>query len=51
MKVACVLITHLRAKAEMQRRPQLKDQPALIAGRRERSGVAGNGATAGVDSL
>ena len=46
MKVACVLITHLRAKAEMQRRPQLKDQPALIAGRRERSGVAGNGATA-----
>ena len=46
MKVACVLITHLRAKAEMQRRPRLKDQPALIAGRRERSGVAGNGATA-----
>ena len=46
MKVACVLITHLRAKAEMQRRPRLKDQPALIADRRERSGVAGNGATA-----
>ena len=46
MKVACVLITHLRAKAEIQRRPRLKDQPALIADRRERSGVAGNGATA-----
>ena len=38
MKVACVLITHLRAKAEIQRRPRLKDQPALIADRRERSG-------------
>ncbi len=39
MKVACVLITHLRAKAEMQRRPHLKDQPVLIADRRERSAV------------
>ena len=38
MKVACVLITHLRAKAEMRRRPHLKDQPALIADRRERNG-------------
>ena len=33
MKVACVLITHLRAKAEMQRRPHLKDRPVLIADR------------------
>ena len=30
--MACVLITHLRAKAEMQRRPHLKDQAALIVG-------------------
>ena len=35
MKVACVLITHLRAKAEMRRQPHLKDQPALITDRRE----------------
>ena len=33
MKVACVFITHLRAKAEMQRHPDLKDQPVLIADR------------------
>ena len=33
MKLACVLITHLRAKAEMQRRPHLKDQPVLIVDR------------------
>ena len=33
MKVACVFITHLRAKAEMQRHPNLKDQPVLIADR------------------
>ena len=33
MKVACILITHLRAKAEMQRHPHLKDQPVLIADR------------------
>ena len=33
MKVACILITHLRAKAEMQRRPHLKDRPVLIADR------------------
>ena len=37
MKVACVLITHLRAKAEMQRHPHLKDQPVLIADRQGRS--------------
>ena len=33
MKVACVLITHLRAKAELQRRPHLGDRPALVADR------------------
>lgn len=33
MKVACVLISHLRAKAEMQRRPDLEDKPALIVDR------------------
>ena len=33
MKLACVLITHLRAKAEMQRRPHLKNQPVVIVDR------------------
>ena len=33
MKVACVLITHLRAKAELQRYPHLKDRPVLIGDR------------------
>ena len=33
MKVACVLITHLRAKAELQRLPHLSDRPVLIADR------------------
>ena len=33
MKIACVLITHLPAKAELRRRPHLKDRPALIAQR------------------
>ena len=33
MKLACVLITHLRAKVEMRRRPGLKDRPAVIVGR------------------
>ena len=33
MKVACLLITHLRAKVEMQRRHHLVDQPALIVDR------------------
>ena len=33
MKIACVLITHLRAKVEMQRYPHLKDKPVLIADR------------------
>ena len=33
MRVACVLITHLRAKAEMRRRPHLKGRAALIVDR------------------
>ena len=41
MKVACVLVTHLRAKVEMRRQPRLKDQPVLIIDRlRGRSLVA-----------
>ena len=33
MKVACVLITHLRAKVEMQKRPDLRDRAVLIIDR------------------
>ena len=33
MRVACVLVTHLRAKVELLRRPHLRDTPAVIAGR------------------
>ena len=33
LKIACLFITHLRAKAEIQRHPHLKDQPVLIADR------------------
>ena len=33
MKVACVLVTHLRAKVEMQRQPRLKDCPVVIVDR------------------
>ena len=33
MKVACVLVTHLRAKVEMRRHPHLKDSPAIIVDR------------------
>ena len=33
MRVACILITHLRAKAEMRRQPHLQDTPALIVAR------------------
>ena len=33
MKIACVLVTHLRAKVEMRRQPHLKDQAALIIDR------------------
>ena len=32
MKIACVLITRLRAKVEMRRRPDLRDRPAVIVG-------------------
>ena len=43
MKVACLLITHLRAKAEMRRRPHLKDQPVLIVERGEHGGAGRSG--------
>ena len=33
MKIACVLVTHLRAKVEMRRQHHLKDRPALLADR------------------
>ena len=33
MKVACVLVTHLRAKVELRRQPHLKDKPAVIVDR------------------
>ena len=33
MRVACVLITHLRAKAEMQRHPHLRNSPILLVDR------------------
>ena len=33
MKIACVLVTHLRAKVEMRRQPHLKDRPVLIVSR------------------
>lgn len=33
MKVACVLITHLRAKVELRRQPHLKDRPAVVVDR------------------
>ena len=33
MRVACVLITHLRAKVELQRQPHLGDRPVIIADR------------------
>ena len=33
MKIACVLVTHLRAKLEMRRQLHLKDQPAVIVDR------------------
>ncbi|MCE2423408.1 MAG: hypothetical protein J4G03_08925 [Gemmatimonadetes bacterium] len=32
-KIACILITHLRAKLEIRRNPQLRDQPAVITDR------------------
>ena len=33
MKIACALITHLRAKVEMRRQPHLKDRAVLIVDR------------------
>ena len=33
MRVACVLVTHMRAKLEMQKQPHLKDRPALVVDR------------------
>ena len=40
MRVACVLITHLRAKVELQRQPHLRDKPVVIADRSRRPLVA-----------
>ena len=39
MRIACVLITHLRAKVEMRRRPDLSGKPAVIATRGQRKPV------------
>ena len=33
MRVACVLVTHLRAKVELRNQPHLKDRPAVIVDR------------------
>ncbi len=32
-KIACVLVTHLRARVEMRKQPHLRDQPVLIVDR------------------
>ena len=40
MRVACVLITHLRAKVELQRQPHLGNRPVVIADRSRRPLVA-----------
>ena len=40
MRVACVLITHLRAKVELQRQPHLGNKPVVIADRSRRVLVA-----------
>ena len=39
MRIACVLITHLRAKIEMRRRPDLIDRPAVIVARGQKRPV------------
>lgn len=39
MRIACVLITHLRAKIEMRRRPDLADRPAMIVARGQKKPV------------
>ena len=33
LRIACVLVTHLRAKVEISRRPHLKDRPVLVVDR------------------
>ncbi len=33
MRIACILVPHLPASVEMRRRPDLREQPVLIAGR------------------
>ena len=33
MRVACVLVTHLRAKVELRKQPHLADRPAVIVDR------------------
>ena len=50
LRVACILITHLRARAEMERRPHLRDRPVVIVDRtaaRGRTLVAGQFPAAG----
>ncbi|MYD35534.1 MAG: hypothetical protein F4X20_00695 [Dehalococcoidia bacterium] len=39
MRIACVLITHPRAKIEMRRRPDLADRPAVIVTRGQKKPV------------
>ena len=39
MRVACVLIAHLRAKVEMRRRPNLKGKPVVIIARGQKGRV------------
>ena len=39
MKVACLLITHLRTKVEMRRHPNLKNTAAIIVGRSKRRSI------------
>ena len=43
MGVACVLITHLRAKAEMRRQADPKERSTLVVGGSERRPVSGRG--------
>ena len=33
MRVACVLITHLRAQVELRRQPHLEGEPVLVVDR------------------
>ena len=52
MKVACLLITHLRARVEVRRYPDLKDRPAVIVDRSEVRAVVADftSCTTGVSS-